>query len=58
MFKYNNIEDAMDNVIATVDSRYQFIVNQRIGPFSNEISLLESQMNKIVIPSSTLAGAF
>ncbi len=56
--EFNNLEDAMDKVISTVQSRLNFLFANKIAPFSKEMGEIENKLNKLEAPTCTLSGAF
>ena len=57
-FKYNNFEDALDQVISIIQAKMNQIFSLRILPFSKELLAIDRYLAQIRIPTYTLMTAF
>ena len=57
-FKYNNIEDAIDQIISKIQAKMNQIFSLRILPFSKDLVAIERYLTQIKITTYSLSIAF
>ena len=57
-FKYNDLEDAIDQIISKIQAKMNQIFHFRIVPFNKDLLAIQKYINTLEIPSLSLAHHF
>ncbi|OMJ92293.1 hypothetical protein SteCoe_4952 [Stentor coeruleus] len=57
-FKYNDLEDAIDQIISKIQAKMNQIFSLRILPFSKDLIKIDKYLTSLQVPSYSLSTAF
>ena len=57
-FKYNDLEDAIDQIISKIQSKMNLIFSLRILPFSQDLASIDRYLARLQVPMYSLSTAF